>query len=189
MEMLAAQNIMSILVVPIMIQERFWGFIGFDDCHRGHQWRDEEEAVLVAMAASIGGAIAREQGEEQLRQTSTELREIFQALPDEYFRLGADGRVLDYKVDQRSQEDPYAETFIGKWASGMLPPGVESKFEVAMAQVRKSQKALSIEYHLPGNDQKGRYEEIRLLPFLENQLIIVARDISKWKLQQKDSLS
>ncbi len=180
-EMLAAQNIMSILVVPIMIQENFWGFIGFDDCHSDRQWRDEEECVLMAMAGSIGGAIAREQSDAKLRQTGTELREVFHALPDEYFRLGADGSLLDYKLDAASKLDLYAESFIGQWASGMLPAQVEAKVDAAMAQVRKSQQPQSLEYTLPRSTQDVRYEEVRLLPFLEDQVIVVARDITKWK--------
>ena len=187
-EMLAAQNIMSILIVPITIQDEFWGFIGFDDCHSERQWRDEEEFVLMAMAGSIGGAITREKSEIQLRQTSTELREVFQALPDEYFRLGPDGSVLDYKVDKNSTLDLYSETFIGQWASGMLPDKVETTVDAAMAYVRKKQQPMSFEYAMPLGQQKMRYEEIRFLPFLDDQLIVVARDITKWKSpKQKDS--
>ena len=187
-EVLAAQNIMSILIVPITIRNEFWGFIGFDDCHNGRRWRDEEECVLMAMAGSIGGAIAREKSEKQLRQTSTELREIFQALPDEYFRLGPDGSVLDYKVDKDSEWDLYSETFIGKWASGILPAKVETTVEAAMAYVRKKQHAMSFEYAMPLDKHNQRYEEIRILPFLDDQLIVVARDITKWKSRKQKEL-
>ena len=183
-EMLAAQNIMSILIVPITIQEHFWGFIGFDDCHSDRQWRDEEEFVLLAMAGSIGGAIAREKSEVKLRQAGTELREVFQALPDEYFRLGPDGSVLDYKIDKSSKLDFHSETFIGKWASGMLPDKVGAKFKTAMEQVRNTQQPVHIEYTMPQDSQHLCHEEIRLLPFLDDQLIVVARDITKWKSQK-----
>ena len=50
---LAPQNIMSILLVPIMIQERFWGVLGFDDCHSNRRWRDEEELVLFAKSQQV----------------------------------------------------------------------------------------------------------------------------------------
>jgi len=79
-EILEAQNIISIVVVPITIHNRFWGFIGFDDCHSERQWREEEEAVLFAMSGSIGGAIAREQAERQLRQTSSDRKQAEEKL-------------------------------------------------------------------------------------------------------------
>lgn len=66
-ETLEAQGIRSLLVVPIMIRGDFWGFLGFDACQHEREWRDEEEAILLAVAGSIGDAIARKQTEEELR--------------------------------------------------------------------------------------------------------------------------
>jgi len=185
-EFLAPQNIMAILLVPIFIGDRFWGFIGFEDCHQQRQWRDEEEAVLMALAAGLGEAIARETMEKQLRQTSSDLRAIFQSLPDEYFRLAADGSVLDYNIAQG--EDMYlsSESFMGKWASGLLPEKVERQFEQAMAKVRASKKLMAIEYAFPMPDKQKHYEEIRLLPFLDDQLLVVARDITERKLAEEE---
>ncbi len=188
-DMLASQNIMSFLLVPITIQENFWGFIGFDDCRKEREWRDEETFLLMAMAGSIGGAIAREHSERKLRQTSTELREVFQALPDEYFRLGPDGKILDYKLDTASQLDLYSESFIGKWASGRLPDEAGRNVEAAMKQVRATQQPQHIEYSVPQDGKGPRYEEIRFLPFLDNQVIVVARDITQWKTPKEQELS
>ncbi len=185
-DFLTQQNIMSILLVPITLQEQFWGFLWFDSCREEREWRDEEEALLVAVAGSISGAIARERIEQKLRQTSTELREVFQALPDEYFRLGADGSVLDYKVEAGSELFLQDESFMGKWASGNLPSDVEHQFERAMAQARETRKLISIEYSLPVAHQKIRYEEIRLLPILDGQLLVVARDITERKLGEEE---
>jgi PAS domain-containing protein len=185
-DVLAPQNIVSVLALPIIMHERLWGFLEFDTCHAERHWRDEEEAILFAMAGSIGGAIAREQMETQLRQTSTELRAVFQALPDEYFRLGADGSILDYKVNQSGDVYLTSETLMSKWASGLLPSKVEQQFEAALAQVRRTKKLVSIEYRVPRADRKKCYEEIRILPFLEEQLIIVARDITDRKLAEEE---
>ena len=185
-EFLAPQNIQAVLLVPIMIQEKFWGFIGFDDCHQPRRWRDEEEAVLIALAGGIGAAIARDRMEEQFRQTSAELRGVFQSLPDEYFRLGANGSILDYKMTQGQNVYLSSHSLMGKWASGLLPEKVERQFDAAIAQVRRTKKLLSFEYKLPSADQQKRYEEIRLLPFLEDQLLVVARDITERKLAEEE---
>jgi len=74
------QNILSIIVVPIMIRDQFWGFIGFDACHTERQWREEEESILFAMAGSIGGAIARQQAEAELIGANIELTETLEDL-------------------------------------------------------------------------------------------------------------
>ncbi|RMF61524.1 MAG: response regulator [Calditrichaeota bacterium] len=74
-ELLRAQEIQSILVVPILIENQFWGFIGFDDCKTERQWNEVEESLLYAMAASLGGAIKRKENQEQLRQYAIHLEQ------------------------------------------------------------------------------------------------------------------
>jgi signal transduction histidine kinase len=64
---LESQNVKSILTIPIMIMGKFWGFIGFDDCHSERVWTGTDVAILQAASASIGGAIARSQTEDELK--------------------------------------------------------------------------------------------------------------------------
>lgn len=61
------QGIVSLLIVPIYVRGSFWGFIGFDDCHRQRSWSNGEESILKTAAAGIGGAIQREWFERELR--------------------------------------------------------------------------------------------------------------------------
>jgi diguanylate cyclase (GGDEF)-like protein/PAS domain S-box-containing protein len=65
--LLGKDKILSILMVPIFVEEQFWGYIGFDACREARQWTNNEESILVAIAASIGGAIRRQYAEEQMR--------------------------------------------------------------------------------------------------------------------------
>ena len=58
--LLERQGIISILVAPISMRNRFWGFIRFDDCQNERQWTEEDKSILLAMAGGIGGAIARQ---------------------------------------------------------------------------------------------------------------------------------
>ncbi len=65
---LEPQNTKSLLVIPIMIEGQFWGFIGFDDCRSERVWAGIEGSILQAAAASMGGAIARRHTEDELRE-------------------------------------------------------------------------------------------------------------------------
>jgi len=178
-EMLEPQHILSTLVVPITINEHLWGCIGFDDCHTERQWQEEEETILFATATSIGGALAHKQTEERLDQASSELRAVFQSLPDEYFRLSGDGNILDYKIEQDS-ESGLAKTFLAKWASGLLPDDIEHQFDAAIAQVLKTKTPAAIRYQTPMSGENRRYEEVRAFPFLKDQVLVVVRDITDW---------
>lgn len=56
---LEAQNIVSILVLPIFVGDYFWGFVGFDDCKSERTWEDEEIALLRSYTYSMSSAIER----------------------------------------------------------------------------------------------------------------------------------
>lgn len=75
---LSAQQIVSILLVPIVIKGEFWGFIGFDDCQSQREWTETEQAILIAVAGSIGGAIIRKRIEEALQKSEQRFRAIFE---------------------------------------------------------------------------------------------------------------
>ena len=64
---LAQDRIISVLVVPIIVNQRFWGFIELDNCSFEYHWSQQEESVLGAMAASISAALQRQEKEDIIR--------------------------------------------------------------------------------------------------------------------------
>ncbi len=52
--MLIAQEIRSLVVVPIFAGERLAGFMGFDACHEDRVWESWEISILRSAAANIG---------------------------------------------------------------------------------------------------------------------------------------
>ncbi len=57
----------SSLMVPILVNNEFWGYIGFDDIEVERLWSKSEVSILSAIAASIGGALQRHHQEEMIR--------------------------------------------------------------------------------------------------------------------------
>ncbi len=72
---LEPQDIVSLMVVPVKVERRFWGFVGFDNCHIDYQWGAEDQAILTSMAASLGTAIMRHRSEAALRETNLKLEQ------------------------------------------------------------------------------------------------------------------
>jgi class 3 adenylate cyclase/PAS domain-containing protein len=58
---------LSFLSVPVMVEGRWWGFLGFDDCKHERVWSEAEINVLKTAAAVIAGAVERERANEQIR--------------------------------------------------------------------------------------------------------------------------
>ncbi|MDB9375856.1 EAL domain-containing protein [Nodularia sphaerocarpa] len=60
-ELLSRDNIKSLLLVPLRLEEKFWGYLGLVDCSTERLWSKHEESTLLTMAASISGAWQRQQ--------------------------------------------------------------------------------------------------------------------------------
>ncbi len=72
--LLESQDIVSILAVPIKINEKLWGFIGFDDCRRERQWTPAEIASLTTVSANICNLLLQRRTDQSLK--------LFQAAMD-----------------------------------------------------------------------------------------------------------
>lgn len=66
---LAPQDIRSLVMAPIFVGARWWGFIGLDDCELEREWSESEKFALRAQAETISAALERRQAESALRQS------------------------------------------------------------------------------------------------------------------------
>ncbi|MDR2211140.1 MAG: bacteriohemerythrin [Spirochaetaceae bacterium] len=60
-------GIKSILVIPVFLEERFWGFVSFDNCHKEQACSDETVDMLRSGCLLIANAAAREKNRTMLR--------------------------------------------------------------------------------------------------------------------------
>ncbi|WP_291786877.1 histidine kinase N-terminal 7TM domain-containing protein [Cecembia sp.] len=73
--LLESQGIKSILLIPIFVEKKFWGFVGFDDCQKDKEWSEAETALLISFAESISNAIERKNMEQNLRVSMQQAKE------------------------------------------------------------------------------------------------------------------
>ncbi|MHC1731381.1 MAG: histidine kinase N-terminal 7TM domain-containing protein [Bacteroidales bacterium] len=79
-EILAAQEIQSLVVVPLIYLHRLLGFIGFDSVKAVRVWKEEEIHLLRILGDLFAGAIERLRVQQSLEETNSELLEtIIQA--------------------------------------------------------------------------------------------------------------
>ncbi len=61
------QSIRSIIAYPLYVQQRYFGFIGFDECVRSKQWSRMELELLRTISGIIASSYERKMMEESLR--------------------------------------------------------------------------------------------------------------------------
>jgi diguanylate cyclase (GGDEF)-like protein/PAS domain S-box-containing protein len=79
--LLEQQDIRSIVVVPILVGDDWWGFLGFDDCLAERDWSQTEIDALRAAAGTLSSAIARKRTELALRQAEVKYRSLVEQIP------------------------------------------------------------------------------------------------------------
>ncbi|MBF0508426.1 MAG: diguanylate cyclase [Deltaproteobacteria bacterium] len=71
---LSMLDIISLLVIPIFVDNKFYGFIAFNECTRLREWREEDTRLLRSGADMIGSAISRKRTEDRLRHSERRYR-------------------------------------------------------------------------------------------------------------------
>ncbi len=153
----------------------------------GVRWLDTSSVPLrnpkgrVTSVLSVTRDVTEQRNaEDLLRRTTAELEAVFRAVPDLFFRVHADGTILDYRGG--SEGDLYLPPaqFLGRKMGAVLPSPVAEQVTEAIARVWETGLARTLEYTLPTAQGEGVFEA-RILPLTREQLVVVARNITERK--------
>lgn len=187
-------GVRSLLLMPMIIDDRPEGFIVLDDETRDHFWNDDEQAILRASASAIAGAIARRLSDEALQRSEERFRAMIQHSSDIIALLDETGivRYISPSVERVLGLDPGDIT--GHDSRDLihadsLPRWSQTLHDVA-AEPPGTSRQIDIRYQTNGGDT--RTLEIVVTNHLNdprvNALIVNARDITERK-QLEERLS
>jgi len=71
---LSATQVLSVFVAPIFVQDVFWGFVGFDDCHQERTFTVNEAVILHSGCLLIGNAFLRHNITMELKDSAEEAK-------------------------------------------------------------------------------------------------------------------
>ena len=121
--------------------------------------------------------VERERAEREVSQRTAELEAIFGALPDLYFRLDADHRVLECRSGPDSSLFLPPDDVVGRHLRELLPQEAWPPMEAGIREVGRTRRLVRMEYARHSDDGDHVFEA-RFLPLLDSQVIVVARDIT-----------
>lgn len=121
---------------------------------------------------------ACQQFQRELRQKNAEFEAVFQAFPDLFLLLDADGTILEYKGQQRCNVHISPSAIGQQKIQDLLPSNVARDYEQAIGLVDQQQWIASLEYDLCGSAVTQSYEA-RLVPFQEQKIMMFIRNTTE----------
>ena len=145
-------SILSILVLPINVREKWYGFIGFDDIWQKREWDQQDIRTLQTAAEIIGFHIEREHARQELAFERAQLLSIFDGISE-----------VVYVADPNTHRVLYVNRFfrelMGKDPVGCLCyeefQNLQSPCEFCTNEIimREKGKTYEWEYHNPVLDR------------------------------------
>ena len=117
---------------------------------------------------------------EELVQANDELHAVFQAIPDQFFHLNDEGKVISYKSGKSSKFYLNSDYLIDKNIDDIVNKETSVKFKDAIKTVTEQKSVVHFEF-VTVHDRRIHYYEVRMMPIKSKQVIALVRDITERK--------
>ena len=87
-------SIPSLLLLPLMVESRLWGVMGFGQVHDERLWGETDMAVLRIAASLLGSAIERQMAMERQLEQERQFRDLFENAVVGIYRSTPEGHFL-----------------------------------------------------------------------------------------------
>lgn len=125
---------------------------------------------------------ARKLAELALQESEAQNRAILSAVPDIMTVINADGRYLSFAANQFAGEilSPESWNLAGLHVTDILPEGPAQQCLAAIQRALETGQTQTHEHRLQFGD-RIQYEEVRIVPYKQNAVLSMVRDISDRK--------
>jgi PAS domain-containing protein len=87
---------LSIFLAPVFVQDKFWGYLGFDNCHEERRYTETEQSILRSGSLLIAHAFVRHEMNQKIRETAAWLQAIVEHYRGIIWRVDMDEMVSFY---------------------------------------------------------------------------------------------
>lgn len=129
------QGIQSILIAPVVLDGRFWGFLGFDSVHSTRRWSSLDTNLLKIVAATLGAAVQRLQMESELRRAAS----VFESTRDAIAIVDPHGVIVSANQALLLASGYSADELAGQSWSILVDPDEAQAFGSSVAEMLRSE--------------------------------------------------
>lgn len=140
-----------------------------------------EDGIVISIEGTIQDITNEHAILNKAERQESIIDSFFEAIPDLYFILDFDGKILEYRAHKNTNFYASPENFLDKYLADIMPLVVVELFSSSLAYAKEKQGTTRFEYELDSPDGKTKmYFECRM-SLLENrqQCIAVIRDITE----------
>lgn len=192
-DILIQQDIKSILVLPLWIDDNFCGFIGFDDCRRERNFSEDEYQVLNALTSNLGHVIKRQEAYQELSDREARFKSLIENGQDLIAIIDQNGNYKYVASTSKTVLGISPEEFIGKNAFEFIHDEDIPRLQEQLAEISQSKYVSIAPYRFP--DGKGNWRWIRTelsnhldTPFIEGIVANTQEVTAEVKKGQIDKL-
>lgn len=182
-EILEPLQVVSMLVVPIMIKDRFWGIIGFNDCAADREWTDGEVSILFTFGGNIGESVVRKEAEDRLRLLESvvvnSIDTVVIAQPDP---SDGDPRIVYVNPAFTRMTGWSAEEVIGKLPNFLLGPDPDISILEKVRSSMMERRSITLEVEIYRKDGSNLWVEINIVPVTDEN-----GEVTHWVSVQRDT--
>lgn len=85
----------SLLVVPLLVRDRFVGAVEIHQCDRTRRWHDPEISLAESVSRQVSTALHQARLHSKLRRSARESHALFDAMSDAVYVFSAEGKLTD----------------------------------------------------------------------------------------------
>jgi len=165
------------LAIPIVAGEAVVAVMAFF-LARQRSLDERKVALVTTVAAQVAAIMQRKQADQAFQRLSGELQAIFEALPDLFFHVDRDGRILGYKAGRTEDLFLPPGEFVGRLTDEIMPPDVAATIGEGIREclLRRSVVAVEYELHLPLGPAQF---EARIAPNSRDEAIALVRNVTE----------
>lgn len=117
---------------------------------------------------------------QELLQANSEMRAVFQAIPDLVFRIDRQGTILSFKSGAATDLLIDPRSLPGRRIQDIPVSGVGAGFRRAIEGVAQRREVITLEYSLaPQGQETPSVYEARFAPLLEDEIIVIVRNVTQ----------
>jgi len=157
-KILEPQKTLSMLILPINVNEEWYGFIGFDDVQRKREWSEEDIRSLRTASEMIGIYIETKMFEEALRVSEERFRSLVENANDIIYSLTPRGEIT-YISPKATDLTGYDISYLmGKNIFSLLhAEDIQAAIGWFQSGLKRKERQSSLEFRLMHKDKSVRW--------------------------------